>query len=535
MAIGLPSMAYGDGISKRKQVKFGGYNHTLAAENGELWDMENLTSDFYPLLSPRARRWTCRTLTKPNGLYAHDGLYWVDGTGFYADGELKGSVSDGHKKFTSLGAYIVILPDKKYYNRLTGDFGTLESSWSGSAKIQDGTYAGEDAKANTIYAVGAGTKFNEGDAVTISGCTVHTENNKTAVIREIDGDNLRFYENTFTISDGGDSETLQLSRTVPELDYICENENRLWGCRGDTIYASKLGDIFNWNVFDGVSTDSFAVDVASAGDFTACCSYLGYPCFFKEEHIYKVYGDKPSNFQVMGSASLGVEKGSDESLAIAGETLFYLSRTGIAAWSGGIPQSVSAAFGTQRFRNGVAGSDGTKYFVSLQDAQGTYQLFAFDTRTNLWHREDNTQAVGWGWNEELYCLDASGKLWMNGNARSVPQGAVQEALVAWKAEWADFYEYTTYSSSSTATPEKKGIGKLLLRLELDEDASVQIDMQFDSDGVWRTVKTLQTEVKRSYYLPIIPRRCDHFRIRMTGNGGCRLYSLVREVYNGSEL
>ena len=535
MAIGLPSMAYGDGISKRKQVKFGGYNHTLAAENGELWDMENLTSDFYPLLSPRARRWTCRTLTKPNGLYAHDGLYWVDGTGFYADGELKGTVTDGHKKFTSLGAYIVILPDKKYYNRLTGDFGTLESSWSGSAKIQDGTYAGEDAKANTIYAVGAGTKFNEGDAVTISGCTVHTENNKTAVIREIDGDNLRFYENTFTISDGGDSETLQLSRTVPELDYICENENRLWGCKGDTIYASKLGDIFNWNVFDGVATDSYAVDVASTGDFTACCSYLGYPCFFKEEHIYKVYGDKPSNFQVMGSASLGVEKGSDESLAIAGETLFYLSRTGIAAWSGGIPQSVSAAFGTQRFRNGVAGSDGTKYFVSLQDAQGAYQLFAFDTRTNLWHREDNTQAVGWGWNEELYCLDATGKLWMNGNARSVPQGAVQEALVAWKAEWADFYEYTTYSSSSTATPEKKGIGKLLLRLELDEDASVQIDMQFDSDGVWRTVKTLQTEVKRSYYLPIIPRRCDHFRIRMTGNGGCRLYSLVREVYNGSEL
>ena len=535
MAIGLPSMAYGDGISKRKQVKFGGYNHTLAAENGDLWDMENLTSDFYPLLSPRARRWTCRTLTKPNGLYAHDGLYWVDGTGFYADGELKGSVTDGHKKFTSLGAYIVILPDKKYYNRLTGDFGTLEAEWSGSAKIQDGTYAGEEAKANTIYAAGAGAKFNEGDAVTISGCTVHTENNKTAIIREIDGDYLRFYENTFTISDGGDSETLQLSRTVPELDYICENENRLWGCRGDTIYASKLGDIFNWNVFDGVSTDSFAVDVASTGDFTACCSYLGYPCFFKEEHIYKVYGDKPSNFQVMGSASLGVEKGSDESLAIAGETLFYLSRTGIVAWSGGIPQSVSAAFGTQRFRNGVAGSDGTKYFVSLQDAQGAYQLFAFDTRTNLWHREDNTQAVGWGWNEELYCLDASGKLWMNGNARSVPQGAAQEALVAWKAEWADFYEYTTYSSSSTATPEKKGIGKLLLRLELDEDASVQIDMQFDSDGVWRTVKTLQTEVKRSYYLPIIPRRCDHFRIRMTGNGGCRLYSLVREVYNGSEL
>ena len=87
-----------------------------------------------------------------------------------------------------------------------------------------------------------------------------------------------------------------------------------------------------------------------------------------------------------------------------------------------------------------------------------------------------------------------------------------------------------YSSASVPIPQKKGIGKLLVRLELDEGASVKIEMQFDSDGVWREVKTLQAEKKRSFYLPIVPRRCDHFRIRMTGSGGCRLYSLVREVY-----
>ena len=520
MATGLPSMAYGDGIRKRKQVKFGGYNHTLAAENGDLWDMENLTSDFYPLLSPRTRRWTCRTLTKPNGLYAHDGLYWADGTGFYADGELKGIVTDGHKKFTSLGAYIVILPDKKYYNRLTGDFGALESSWSGSAKIQDGTYAGEEAKANTIYAVGAGAKFNEGDAVTISGATTHPENNKTAIIREIDGDNLRFYENTFTISDGGDSETLQLSRTVPELDYICENENRLWGCKGDTIYASKLGDIFNWNVFDGVATDSFAVDVASTGDFTACCSYLGYPCFFKEEHIYKVYGDKPSNFQVMGSASLGVEKGSDESLAIAGETLFYLSRTGIVAWSGGIPQSVSAAFGTQRFRNGVAGSDGTKYFVSLQDTTGVHQLFAFDTRTNLWHREDSTHAsefarVG----DELYFLE-------NGTLRTVYGTAgTKDGPVGWMAETG----IMTYGLVG-----KKYVSRINLRMQLPKGSSVDFWVQYDSDGVWRHCGHIEGRGLRTFLLPIRPARCDHLKFRLTGKGEMKLFSLARVLEAGSD-
>ena len=527
MAIGLPSMAYGDGISKRKQVKFGGYNHTLAAENGDLWDMENLTSDFYPLLSPRARRWTCRTLTKPNGLYAHDGLYWADGTGFYADGELKGIVTDGHKKFASLGAYIVILPDKKYYNRLTGDFGALESSWSGSAKIQDGTYAGEEAKANTIYAVGAGAKFNEGDAVTISGATTHPENNKTAIIREIDGDNLRFYENTFTISDGGDSETLQLSRTVPELDYICENENRLWGCKGDTIYASKLGDIFNWNVFDGVATDSFAVDVASTGDFTACCSYLGYPCFFKEEHIYKVYGSIPSNFQVMGSATLGVAEGSAGSLAVAGEILFYLSRAGIMAYSGGIPQPVGAAFGPERHKNAAAGSDGLKYYVSMQGEDGTWLLHVYDAQRGLWHTEDATHATHFArCGGNLYFLNDAGEIWIAGNVREAPEGAAPEGPVTWMAEFGDFTE---------DNPNKKGVSKLQIRLELDEGARADVLIQFDSDGVWEPVSSLEAAAKRSYYLPIIPRRADHYRLKLEGTGACRVYSLVREFYSGSEL
>ena len=335
------------------------------------------------------------------------------------------------------------------------------------------------------------------------------------------------------ISDGGDSETLTITRSVPDMDFLCENENRLWGCKEDTIYASKLGDIFNWNVFDGVATDSYSVNVGSAGDFTACCSYLGYPCFFKEEHIYKVYGDKPSNFQVMGSASLGVEAGSDASIAIAGETLFYLARTGIVAYSGGIPQSMGAAFGTQRFRNAVGGSDGTKYYVSMKDTDDVWHLFVYDTLRGLWHREDALEVVGWGWNEELYFLAADGRLLLNGNARTAPDTAVRETEVSWMTEWADFYEYTTYSSASVPIPQKKGIGKLLVRLELDEGASVKIEMQFDSDGVWREVKTLQAEKKRSFYLPIVPRRCDHFRIRMTGSGGCRLYSLVREVYTGS--
>ena len=520
----LPSMVYGGGIRTSTQMQFLGYDHNLSAQDGALWDMKNLTSDLYPLLSPRKPRYQARKLSRPNGLYAKDGLYWVDGTGFYADGARRGTVTDGRKQFAGIGAYIILLPDKAYYNRLTKEFGSLEAKWSGTADLQDGTYAGEEAKGNTIYAAGANWagRFREGDAVTISGAKTES-NNKTIIIREIEGDYLRFYENSFTPESG---QALTVSRDMPDLDFFCENENRLWGCKGDTVYASKLGDPFNWNVFDGLSTDSYAVDVGSAGDFTACCSYLGYPVMFKEEHIYKVYGDKPSNYQVMGSASLGVEQGSHGSLAIAGETLYYLSRIGVVAYTGGIPQSVSDAFGTVRYRNAVGGSDGVKYYISMEDMEGNFHLFAYDTRYRLWHKEDAMEAVGFGWNTELYALDAAGPLWLNGNARTVPDGATPEAAVESMAEFADFVE---------GSPNKKGTGKLQMRVELDAGATLKVEMQFDSDGIWREVDQLSATEKRSFILPIIPRRCDHYQLRLTGSGSWRVYSLSRNHYAGSDL
>lgn len=375
----LPSIVYQDGIRKGTQVKFGGLNHNLGAGDGELWDMRNLTSDYYPLLASRGKRRLFRTLTKGNGLFSWDALAWADGTKFFYGGIERGSVEDSEKTFCALGAYLIILPDKKYYNTLTGEFGSLESEWAGtSLTFTNGKLFEEEAKANTIQCAGVdwSAYFKAGDAVTISGCTKHTENNKTPVIREIDGDKMYFYEYAFTL-DGDKGETpytesgnMTVRRTVPMLRYICENENRLWGCDDTTIYASKLGDPFNWNVYEGLDTDSYAVDTGSAGKFTGCVSFLGYPIFFKEDHIYKVYGSLPSNFEIMGSATLGVADGSGRSLAIAGETLFYLSRAGIMVYSGGIPQPVGAAFGVDRFKNAVGGSDGLKYYVSMTGPDG---------------------------------------------------------------------------------------------------------------------------------------------------------------------
>jgi hypothetical protein len=531
----------GDAIQKGRQTQFGGLNHNLGAGDGELWNMRNLTSDYFPLLATRQKRRAAVKLTKPNGLFSWDALAWVDGTTFYYDGTARGTVEDSKKTFAALGVFIVILPDKKYYNTETGDFGSLESSWAGaSLTFTNGTLYGEAAEANCIQATGAAwsSLFKPGDAVTISGCTTHTENNKTPIIREIDGDKLLFYEHVFTL-DGEDGTTpytetgsLSISRTVPDLKYLCENENRLWGCDDRTIYASKLGDIFNWNVYDGLSTDSYAVDTGSAGAFTACVSYLGYPIFFKEDHIYKVYGSMPSNFEVMGSATLGVASGSERSPAIAGETLFYLSTAGFVAYSGGIPQPIGQAFGLDRQKNAVGGTDGLKYYVTFQDQGGTARFCVYDARRGMWHIEDETAAIGFCRDKgDTYCLSTAGNLFRTGTI--LGSGGTAETDFSWLAEFADF---TDPGKGQDTGVNKKGVSKIQIRLELDTGASCAVYIRFDSTGDWiKCGETMNAGTKRSYYLPIVPRRGDHYRIKIEGTGGCRVYSLAREYYIGSEL
>lgn len=532
----LAPKRYADRITKRTQVKFGGLNHSIGAGDGELWDMRNLTSDQLPLLASRSPRWKYGKLSAPGGIYAWEMLCWVDGTDFYYDGEVKGQVEEGEKIFCCLTPYIVILPDKAYYNVQTGEFGSLESSVCVTGIYLYSKYSvnGQNANYDCLWRPEGqyGNYFRVGDTVTISGCTVE-QNNISATIREIDSYGaLCFDGGIFTVPDGGhkyqEAGEVTIARTVPDLKFICENESRLWGCTDTGIFCCKLGDPFNWNTHDLIDSDSWNWHPGSAGVFTGCVAYGGYPIFFKENQIFKVYGSYPSNYEVLSSATLGLAAGSHGSFAVAGEVLFYLSRSGICAYTGGIPQPMSKAFGNLRFHDAVAGSDGLKYYVSMRTGDGDWRLYVYDTQQGAWHIEDDRRFTHFATvNGDLLGLAEDGAILMLGNPANVPEDAVQEDPISWMAEFGDF---------TGQDPNKKGMTKLQLRLELEEGATMQVYLQFDSDGVWHKVNTVVGEGrKRSYYLPIVPRRTDHYRLKLEGTGGCILHSLVAEAYSGSEL
>jgi len=561
----LPKMVYGNGNRKTSVVEFGGMYHRDEARNGEIYDLMNISADALPILRP----------VKPEkrAVFKNEKLIAIKENGedfwaitaitasqnrkakLYKNGIAKSnwnitSAEEEKAEIIRMSGYLILMPWKKIVKLEDGSVFSMDKRWpdsgSGAITIHDGTYAGEEADANTITATGIAWAdyFSAEDCVEISGCTAHPENNGAHVIREIDGANLRFYENEFVIGEGGDEESaVVIERTAPAMRYLCQNENRLWATDedGKEIYASALGDPTNWKRYDGVGTDSYAVTVGSGGSWTGCVSYMGYPIFFKENHIYKVYGDRPSNFQVLASASLGVAEGEAKSLAIAGETLFYLSKTGIMAYTGGIPSRISAALGDGRFRSCVAGSDGRRFHVCMVDQSGAGRIYLFDTEQKVWTTigDGDQHIVGWIYIDGLIRAGNEGQSGEVATFRyderaDAPQGATETAVQS-VVEFGDFDEdYKSTSNSQTAL-NHKGITRLQLRAEVEDGGTLTVWIQYDSDGKWRKVQKIGTGKKQSFVLPIIPRRCDHFRLKLEGVGAWSVFSMTREFYRGSEI
>ena len=518
----FPKLPAPDRIRQQVQTRFGGLDHTAGAEDGDIYDMANLWSGDFPRLSVRPGRRTLGSAAKPNGLFRAGRRFLADGNALYADGVRVGTLTDGPKVFAALGERVLIWPDKKVWTP-AGGLESLEAKYSAAGlAFSDGTYAGEPAKKNSITTPGEPFPFRAGDGVTIPPCAPTGGEALTLVVREVsaDGKILRFYEDSFAAV-AIVSESLTLTRTVPDLDWVCVNENRVWGCKGDTICASKLGDPYNWNVFDGISTDSWSWESGTEGEFTGCISFLGYPCFFKERHIFKVYGSRPSNFEPQSAPDFGVMAGCGRSLAIAGENLYYLSRVGPVVYAGGIPRPIGEPLGG-RFHAGVGGSDGLKYRLSVLDEENRPRLYVYDALRQLWHAEDDTRAAFFapGPGGSLECLTAGGTLWTTDTGAD----GTAEGPVSWYAEFGDY---------TRGSPNKKGISKLLLRLEPEAGSRVSLLIRYDSTGAWETVGEITAEAKGSRYLAVIPRRCDHFRLKLTGTGGCIVHSLTTEAYVGS--
>lgn len=241
---------------------------------------------------------------------------------------------------------------------------------------------------------GIGKGFSADDWVRVSGITDAENLNSSHKILEC-GENYIIL-NCDVEKSLEYSGTVTVERKLPdELDFLVCSDNRMWGCssKNNRIYASRLGDVRNWEAYgDGISTDSYWVDVSSEGDFTGAQVSSGAVYFFKENCIHRIIGTKPRNYTLTDYEDLGVKKGSHRSAIWIKDRMFYHSPVGVCVYSpGGEPQIISeSAFGKNRYSDAVAGKHMDKYYISLKNTlSGEYELYVFDTNCSQWLKEDN--------------------------------------------------------------------------------------------------------------------------------------------------
>lgn len=369
--------------------------------------------------------------------------------------------------------------------------------------------------------------FKPGDAVTLT-VDNKPECSTSAVVEEVGDGYIKFPDDTFinVIAEGDSAVDVEIGRVTverlcPDLDFVIEANNRLWGVSNsdNTIYACKLGDPTNWQYYQSTALDSYAATQGTDGEWTGCAMYSSHLLFFKEDYIHRLFGNKPANYQTDTMECHALEKGSSKSLAIINDVVFYKSRVGIMAYSGGTPTLISDNFGTGKYDNAIAGTDRFKYFISLMH-DGKPEFLVYDTNRLLWHKEDDLRVRSFAYHDgKLLYIAEDNYIYEIDSDKPSEVNNIQ-----WMAQFGPFDEFIE---------NKKVYSKFKLRVKL-EDLSELIVMISIDDGEWELVERIGTEKARSVTIPIVPRRCNRFAIRLDGKGYCKVESLVR-VYRQGRL
>ena len=508
------------------------------------------------------------------------------------------------KKIVNFGAYVCIWPDKKYFNTVNlQDCGDMERLFTTTGNYisltmcrGDGTnydmtqitvsaiapssptngqlwidQSGDNdvlrqytestdewvEVASTyvkITASNIGKGLQEYDAIDLSGLEAISGSTAriTAQVAALNGSYIVYAAgNDYIVISGLISQTqlalkdntVHADLSIPDMDWIVESNNRLWGCKYglvsgqvvNEIRCSALGSFRVWKRFLGNSQDSYVASVGTDGPFTAAVTQKGYPVFLKENVIHQVYGQAPSSFQINTIVCRGCQEGSGRSAVVVNEQVYYKSRQDVMRFDGSMPVSVSEALGGALYHNARAGALGGKYYISMQDRHNNWILFTYDTEKNVWYKEDSFRALGFGRvGDELYAIDETGNKLA---AMTGSMGTLEEDL-SWGVEFGiSGIQYGPLNTGGARedTQGYRYLSRFDIRMYLAEDARAQLEIMYNTDGDW---KKMGNEIRGgkmgNVMIPVMPRRCDHLQFRLKGVGDVKIYSISRQLEVGSD-
>lgn len=557
---------------EERTIDFKGLNRRPSVDEGEMNDMLNLASNRYPLLAPRPLRGTytlpenvlrpLRIATRYNKL-AMIAMKQNRDIAFYFDGQEITQVNDltDSSYMVVINTKMCFFPQKTYLELsnvngeiVIGNYAPLEKTFANPQS--------EDAPVNVTlttekmtFNLPSGHGFVYDDAINITGSFIYVKDGLTktldaassTIILAATSTKIDIAPETYPLLEGATNITYKgtIKRTLPAMDIVTEWNNRLWGVssRDNTVYASKLGDPTNWQYYQGTGLDSYYAQQGTDGEWTGVAPYSGHLVFFKESSMCRIYGTSPVNYQITNTECYGVEKGSRRSVVTINDTVYYKSQIGIMAYDGSVPICISDKF-DRKFKNVVGGTEGIKYYASIQVADGGYEHMVLDVNRAMWHKEDtirmrdactvnNRMHYIEYEDAELLCADdlyvddylilgsddVTGTI---GIANPLTPSETYDNLPS-MAIFGPFDEYLE---------EHKIYSKLSMRLIVHSGTSLSVYIKLN-DGEWELVKAFNPATTHGEVIPIIPRRCDRYSVKIEAIGNYEIKSLTRRIRRGT--
>ena len=571
--------------SRQMVDTFKGYNHNLRIDDGEFFDMKNMTSDYYPVLSPRGKRGVYASPTHPTGLIAKDSLCYVDGSKFVINGyPIEMGLSDDPKQLISMGAYVIILPDKMWINTKCwvndGEFdtengyGNIEASFTSTTDVTfslcslDGeeyggvkyTQATEPASPENndlwidtsdathclkqyssasamwvqiattyikIQATGIGTYFNQYDGVTISGVVSEKlqDLNASMVIWE-KGDDFIVVVGILD-KEMGQRDPITVERKMPAMDFVIESENRLWGCRyGLANNREVVNEIYASKLGDFKNWSCYMG--LSTDSYTASCGTDGQFTGAITHMGHPLFFKENCVHKVYGNYPAN----------------FQIQTTACSGVQKGCDKSLAIVNTTlfYKSRSGVCAYDGSLpiemsyalgtevYGNAVGGAHGSKYYISMQDQKGEFHLFvwDSSKSM-WHKEDDLHVesfCSCRGEMYAIADGKIITMHGDNEDSVEWLVETGEI---------GLSSPDMKYISRLTVRMAMDIGAEVRFYAQYDLIDEWENVGTLTGTSLRSFSIPIRPKRCDFMKLRIEGVGGCKIYSITKTIEQGSEL
>ena len=592
-----------DPVYEKQSADFRGYYNEPFGSVVRFKDMRNMSGDDAPIIRTRDPMTRQYEVTNLNGVFSRgDHLYWVSGNNLCDEdgtiGALASLAAGTERTFVNMGAYTLIMPDKKLFCPMEDGQPIKDIEGRAQSMNQVVTFTDCDIDGNALPAgaVAVYSKallpssldmsgFKTGDVVRFqqwnaAGTQLAKDHGYYQLIKLVTtGQNAPWvviikpndisHESAWT-----DGPMLKVERLMPDMDFITENNNRLWGCSSANheVYACALGDPTNWRTYQGLATDSWAATVGGDGDFTGAATHMGTVLFFKQNEIIKVYGDKPANFQIVTQKARGVQKNCAKTLCTMDENLYYLSEGRMVRYSGAWPEDVSMAWGSEKMcaynNEGASGAGFGKVWTGVYSPErDTHIIMVYDGRTGHWHIQEEFQT--------LNGLSGSGHFWfvrtetdmffalhteLGGHISRI-YGYQEGAAWVEREDPQGLESWVVTGDLEMDVLEQLRVQKVMVRVMVGPYADCRLYVAYDNDKdkydeiqweeiahwtgdtpgdeydydkepeeLWRELTARNAET--AY---IVPRRCDHFRLAIVCTGLVKIMRLNYIYKPGTEI